>query len=212
MERCLALNELQEARTAHLHVLPPCSRVLMLGEGPGRLLETLVQRMPSAQFMVVDQSQQMIAQAKQALTSTGLDVDQINWVHSDALELGFGTEPFDLVATPFFLDCFTQSQLNSLIPGIADVCKPDACWLVTDFQIPPTKGWRRTRAKWIHWLMYLFFRRATSIAAKNWIDPDGLLSAAGFELLSREESNSGLIRSDIWRRGNESMTMRAGTI
>ncbi len=184
----------------------------MLGEGPGRLLETLLTRMPSAHFVVVDQSQQMIHQAKQVLTFSGLAIDRITWMHSDALELDFGTSSFDLVTTPFFLDCFTPSQLSFLIPGIASQCKPDASWLVTDFQIPETKGWRRARAKWIHWLMYLFFRRVTVIAANRWIDPDRFLSATGFKLLSRKESNLGLIRSDMWRRDKESMTVRTGTI
>ena len=184
----------------------------MLGEGPGRLLEALVQKMPSADFVVVDQSQKMIAQAKRALSVSGFDSERITWVHGDALDLGFETGSFDLVTTPFFLDCFTQSQLSLLIPALANVCKPDAFWLLTDFQIPATKGWQQARAKWIHWLMYLFFGKVTSIAAEKWIDPDGYLSAAGFELLSRKESDSGLIRSDVWQRGNESMAMRTGAI
>lgn len=212
MERCLALSKLQTARSAHLHLVPPCARVLMLGEGPGRLLEALVQKMPSADFVVVDQSQQMIEQAKRALIASGFDVRRITWEHGDVFELGFEKGSFDLVTTPFFLDCFTQSQLRLLIPRIANVCNPDAFWLLTDFQIPATKGWQQARAKWIHWLMYLFFRKVTSIAAENWIDPDAFISAAGFELSSRKESNAGLIRSDIWKRGNKSMTMRAGAI
>ncbi|MDB4689066.1 class I SAM-dependent methyltransferase [Verrucomicrobia bacterium] len=210
MERCLASSKLQEARTAHLHVLKPCSRVLMLGEGPGRLLETLIQSMPHAQFVVVDQSRPMMEQATQVLIASGCDPGQFTWLHVDALHTDLGTETFDLVTTPFFLDCFTQPQLTSLIPRIANACKPDASWLLADFQVPAGKGWQKVRARWVHWVMYQFFRRVTSIAANHWTDPDCFLSAAGFHLLSRKESNYGLIRSDLWRRGDGSVPVRAG--
>ena len=200
MEVCLALCKLQDARTAHLSNMTPGSRVLMLGEGPGRLLEVLARRMPRAQFTVVDQSQSMLFQAKKALMGDERDTDRIHWVHGDVLEADLGKEPYDLVTTPFFLDCFTQAQLAQLIPRISACCSQNAYWLLADFQIPLHKGLQRTRAKWIHQLMYLFFRRVTGMHATHWVDPQGYIERAGFQLQDRLESNLGLIRSDLWKR------------
>ncbi|MBT7537209.1 MAG: class I SAM-dependent methyltransferase, partial [Verrucomicrobia bacterium] len=145
MENCLALNALQDARTAHLRSLKPHSHILMLGEGPGRLLEVLVHRMPSARFTVVDQSLGMLEQAETAVNASEYDSERIRWVHGDALNLELCEEPFDLVTTPFFLDCFTQDQLTRLIPWIAGNCSSGASWLLADFQIPNQAGWQRTR-------------------------------------------------------------------
>lgn len=172
----------------------------MLGEGPGRLLEVLVKKLPCSRFVVVDQSQAMLNQALTFLKADSQALERVDWIHGNALEVSFGVNKFDLVTTPFFLDCFTEAQLSALIPHISEHCSDHAEWLLMDFQIPSTGGWRKVRARWIHSLMYFFFRQVTGIAAPRWIDPDPFMKSAGFRLQSRIEFNFGLIRSDLWKR------------
>lgn len=199
-ERLLAGDLLQQARTAHLEMVMQSRNVLMLGEGPGRLLEQLYQKLPSARFLVLDQSQAMLDQAQQVMHARFPDSSRVDWLNRDILTQGMPDGSFDLITTPFFLDCFTQDQLETLIPSIASHCTRDCDWLLTDFQIPRSGRLRRWRAKCIHRIMYVFFQIVTGIKAAHLADPDTFLQAAGFKRLKRREFNLGLIRSDHWKR------------
>jgi ubiquinone/menaquinone biosynthesis C-methylase UbiE len=200
MEKLVAGKILQEARTAHTDKLQQPSNVLMLGEGPGRLLAHLLDRLPSAHFLVMDQSQGMLNQALKCLQRTHSDCSRITWLNRNILTQDIPDGPYDLITTPFFLDCFTQDQLDLIIPSIASRSAQQCHWLLIDFQIPATGKFRSTRARCVHRLMYTFFRIITGIDADHVVEPDSLMEAAGFRRLSRLEFNAGLIRSDLWRR------------
>lgn len=200
MENLLAGNLMQQARTAHTNRVTEAKSVLMLGEGPGRLLEHLLHTLPTAHFLVMDQSQAMLNQAKCRLQNNLSNCSRVTWIKQDILTSGIPDGPYDLITTPFFLDCFTKEQLEKLIPSIASKSAQDSDWLLTDFQIPTNGRFKRWRAKSIHRLMYLFFRIVTGIGARQVEEADLFLGAAGFQRLKREEFNVGLIRSDHWRR------------
>lgn len=200
MERLLAGNLMHQARTGHVERLSQPKHVLMLGEGPGRLLIPLIQRLPTAHFLVVDQSQSMLDRAKKAVKDHSLDPPRITWLEWDVLKQGLPDGTFDLITTPFFLDCFTKEQLQKLIPAIASKGSCSCDWLLTDFQIPRYGVLKKWRAKGIHCLMYAFFRCVTRIPAHHWEDPDPLIKATGFRNLNRKEFNLGLIRADHWKR------------
>jgi hypothetical protein len=107
---------------------------------------------------------------------------------------------FDLIATHFFLDCFTPAQLEILIPKIALAAAPNAVWLIADFQAP-NAGLRRIRARLILQVMYLFFRIVTRLPARELTAPDAFLKRNGFFLRERRVSEWGLLKSDFWERG-----------
>ena len=69
MEFLLAGSLLQRARMQYLEGMPQPRKILLLGEGPGRLLEALLLRFPTAQCTVVDASQKMIQVATEGETS-----------------------------------------------------------------------------------------------------------------------------------------------
>ena len=199
METVLAGDLLQRCRTAHLEALPwnDVHDVLMLGEGPGRLLGSLRARLPDAQFTVIDSSAGMLGTCRDVVGNGGTTAVQFE--HADLLGHAFPMDAVDLVTTPFVLDCFTADQLAQLIPRVASAIKPGGHWLIADFAIPPS-GWRRTRARAIHSLMYGFFRNATALPARAWTDPDDCLRACGLRRLARTEFSHGLLRSDLWQR------------
>jgi len=200
MERLLAGDLLQQARTAHVESVRQAGSVLMLGEGTGRLLEHLYQKLPSARFLVLDQSQAMLDQAQQTLQARFPNPSRVDWLKRDIRTQGIPEGPYDLITTPFFLDCFTRDQLETLIPSIASHSTRDCDWLLTDFQIPVNGRFRQWRAKSIHRIMYVFFQIVTSIKADHLADPDSFLQSTGFKRWKREEFNLGLIRSDHWKR------------
>jgi hypothetical protein len=109
------------------------------------------------------------------------------------------SERFDLIVTNFFFDCFRAEQLAALVPRLASAATDDACWLISDFQIPP-RGLARWRARWIVAAMYGFFRFATRLPARNITPVDPWLRASGFQLRERRVSEWGLLHTDLWQR------------
>jgi hypothetical protein len=170
MEFILAGGKLQRCRIAFLDQIPRPKNILLLGEGHGRGLVECCRRFADAQITCVEASERMPS-----------------------------GKTYDLIVTNFFLDCFRPEQLAQMIPRIADLSAPDANWLIADFQIPDT-GWRRIRSQLIIWMLYVFFRMTTRLAAHKLIKPDSLLEKAGFTLQRHIESEWGLLHSDWWRK------------
>ena len=198
IEGITAGGKLQRCRTAMLKSLPPPNTVLIYGEGNGRFLVELLRRFPSAQVTVVELSAEMIRLARGRVTRAGLGAERVTFVHTDAITWQPPQNAFDLIVTCFFLDCFREDQLADLIPLIAGAAKPDARWLLADFQIA-SNGWRRWRSRVIVWLLYRFFRVATRLPGDRLVDPAPLLSAAGFIRTHHEERDHGLLFTDVWR-------------
>lgn len=198
MERLSAGEKLQRCRTACLDAIPAPEHALVYGEGNGRFLIELCRRFPMTQVTVVEASAVMIALAQARMRRAGLESKAVTFVHADALEWQPAAATFDLIVTCFFLDCFREDQLQSLIPRIADAARMGAHWLVADFKIADA-GWRRLRSRLIVRFLYAFFRRVTRLPAHSLVPPGPLLCAAGFTRVRRVEQNHGLLFSDCWR-------------
>ena len=203
MERILAGEILQRARTRWLDALSDRSHLLIIGEGAGRALEVICERFPALHVTVVEASAQMIAAAKAHLEQREFPLEKITWVHAD-VRIWLADRPVepgncDAVLTPFVLDCFAPDDVRTVIAGIAASTARNCTWLLSDFRLPEG-GWRRSRGRVVHALMYGFFRVATKLEARRVTPPDDALRAGGFALAERRLFNAGLIHSDLWRR------------
>jgi ubiquinone/menaquinone biosynthesis C-methylase UbiE len=196
MERVLAGSKLQRCRTAWLSEVHNPKRILLLGEGHGRFLATVRHAFPNAEITVLDASKEMLLQARKKL---GAGHEKIAWVQANIFEWAGEEEPFDLLVTNFFLDCFTRKELDVLLPQCARWLNPGGRWLIADFH-QPSLGLARVRAGIILWLMYRFFRVATGLSARELTCPEKQLRAHGFVLERRREFEWGLLRSDLWLR------------
>ena len=199
MEFILAGGKLHRCRIAFLNQIPRPKNILLLGDGHGRGLVECCRRFADAQITCVDASERMLAQARRQLARHDLKASRVEFIHADILNWLPSSKTYDLIVTNFFLDCFRPEQLEQMIPRIADISAPDANWLIADFQIPPA-GLRRIRSRLIIWMLYVFFRMTTRIAAHELTKPDSLLEKAGFTLHRRIESEWGLLHSDWWRK------------
>ncbi len=199
MEVVLAGDKLQRCRVAHLQETGAARNILILGEGNGRFLVECRRTFPMAGITCVDASARMLSLAKRRLQQCGLAANRVEFIHADALEWEPRLNAYDLLATHFFLDCFRADQLERLIFSLAKSATVEANWLVADFQIPAV-GLARIRAEFIHRLMYTFFRIVTRIPARSLTSPDRCLEANGFRLKTRQVSELGLLRSDLWAR------------
>jgi len=190
-------SDLEAARLCHLDHLRGRRRVLVLGEGDGRFLVQLVRRFPDANVDCVDASPAMLTIARGRLTPA--ERGRVTFRKEDALLADFGWGAYDAVVTLFFLDCFTAEEVAGLIDRVRIALREDACWLFTDFTIPP-RGWRRWRAEiWLRGL-YLFFRWRTGMTALELPPMERLLREAGFELLAEASFQAGLVRSTVLER------------
>lgn len=199
MEFILAGEKLQRCRTAFLDEIPAARNILLLGEGHGRCLVECCRRFANAQISCLDASKPMLDQAHRRLLRHDLEASPVEYIHADALNWTPTGEPYDLIVTNFFLDCFRADQLEQIISRLAAVTTPGANWLLADFQTPRA-GLRRIRSRLMLGTMYAFFRTMTRLPAHKLTMPNPFLERAGFNLIDRVESEWGLLHSDWWRR------------
>jgi ubiquinone/menaquinone biosynthesis C-methylase UbiE len=198
MEFIFAGGKMHRCRTALLDQIPQPKNILLLGEGHGRSLVECCRRFADAQITCVDASEPMLAQARRQLARHNLKTSRVEFIHADILNWLPSVKTYDLIVTNFFLDCFTPEQLEQMIPRIAGSSARNGNWLVSDFQMPST-GLQRIRSRLIIWMLYVFFRLTTRLAAHELIKPDSLLEKAGFTLHHRIENEWGLLHSDWWQ-------------
>lgn len=199
MEAVLAGDKLQKCRVHWLDSVRHCRRALLVGEGNGRFLSVCAEKLPDAQFTVVDASAEMLRQAERRWSRAGGLPDRVKFLQRSLPGLGLSEQTFDLIVTNCFFDCFTPEQLQRVIDDIARFANESAIWLVTDFAVPE-RGWAKWRAKAALRAAYTFFRLTTRISAREICPPDPLLVKAGFELKGRVEGDAGLIYSAMWQR------------
>jgi len=199
MERLLAGNKLQRCRTTFLGRDPALEQILIVGEGNGRFLLECRRRFTTARITCVDDSWCMLKLAQERLVRHHLSLEGVEFVQADALSWNSPQGVFDAVITHFFLDCFATDQLQRLVASLARAAKPNAVWLLADFQIPAA-GLPRYRAKVIHKAMYLFFRVTCRLSARALSRPDDFLQEQHFTLQERQISEWGLLHSDRWVR------------
>ncbi len=195
LERLVFGDQLQQARVAFLGELEPPRRVLIVGEGDGRFLVEFVRRYPAAQIDCVDASARMIALARSRLGER----QAVNFIQADLRNLSLAAGRYDLVVTHFFLDCFAEEALATVVAKLADSAASEAQWLIADFCRPP-RGWRRLWARWLIAVMYGFFRLVAGIEGGRLIEYGHLLRARGFSCTMSVLSPNELVRSERWRR------------
>ncbi len=193
VEYCAFGRALERCRFAFLHRVTAAKKILILGEGDGRVLSRLLALAPQAQIDVIEISPEMIALARRR---TGYS-DRIRFLCRDARTAELPTDCYDVVLTLFFLDCFPEHEARRLIRQIAGALRPEAVWLISEFAIP-NRGWRKWHARiWIG-AMYLFFRAAAGLTVRD-LPPIGkLLAEAGMYAVERETARAGLMTSEVY--------------
>ena len=210
MEWVLAGGKLQRCRTELMPRVSSARQVLVAGEGPGRWIEAACRRMPQARFTVVDASAAMLAEAEAAWRRAGGEAARLRLVPArlpcalPAVDGGY-----DLVVTPFFLDCFAPEPLARVVASLAAVAGPEAGWLVCDFRLPES-GPARWRAMAVLALAHGFFRWTTGISARRLTDPAPLLRGCGFSLEAERRSDWGLLSAALWRRSGLAKVTECG--
>lgn len=198
-------GELQSARTALLDQLPPWRRLLILGDGDGRLLEEIAKRFdqdPTQSILSVDHSRAMLHRQRERLAKANRP-RRIEWLSTDALHFAPAPGSFDVIVTAFFLDCFTEHQLLDSFPKWLAGLSNEGRWYHVDFVIPP-QGWSRFRAKRLSDAMHIFFRATTGLPNRRLLDLPKFLDQLGLHKEVESVCYHQMIATQIYRLTNAS--------
>jgi len=189
---------LQKCRVFRLGEMASRRRALIYGDGDGRFLSYLVRCLPQIEVASVDASRQMLHQAAHRLPSGA----HVRLIQADALECeveALGEAPFDLVVTHFFLDCFSEAEIASLLSRVNTATEEHALWVVSEFALPKRNP-ARLAGKLIIRALYLAFGLLTGLRTRRLPEYGRVMQQTGWILEGRREWLSGLLVSECWRR------------
>ncbi len=187
---------LQRCRTHFLPQILHQHHALVLGDGDGRFLATLLRAHPHLHADAVDSSPAMLHLLRQRCLRTSPTAAQRLRIHPTNA-LTFTPSPHcDLVVAHFFLDCLAQPEVDQLIATTAARISPNALWLISDFRIPT--GPLRPIARLYICALYLAFRLLTGLRTTHLPNHHAPLLRAGLSRTAHHHSLFGLLTTEIW--------------
>ena len=189
-------NQLQQCRISQLAELNAVKNVLILGDGNGRFLESLLKSTNNSEIESLDISRNMIELANTRITSLP-NSSKVIFIHSDVFDWDFPKFKYDLVVTNFFLDCFTYPELTNLIEKVSLSLKPEGKLIYGDFNVP-NSFCKKTLTSLLLFGMYLFFRIFTRISANSLHDTTSLLIENKFILKNEKYYLCYFLKSQLW--------------
>lgn len=180
---------LERCRFAYLDRLKDARRILLAGEGDGRVLQRLLAIAPRATFDVIDASPVMIQLSK---SRAGHD-PRVRFRCEDIRTARLDT--YDAAAVFFFLDWFGEADARTVAAVINDALAPGGIWLHGDFAVPPGGRWQRRHAEVWLWTMYRFFGLPGPLPPLP-----AILAEAGLRRVEGSTQRWGMIASEMLRK------------
>ena len=179
---------------------------MVLGDGDGRFLARLLAGNATLTADAVDISPAMLGllRAHCEVEAPG-SAARLRTHLCDAMDFvaGLQTARYDLVVTHFFLDCFSQSDVERLTASIVDLLAPEGQWLVSDFRIPSgvmcLPVWIYIRS------LYFAFRLITGLRVTRLPDHNSAFRQAGLRRVACHYSLAGMLTTELWAKspGND---------
>ncbi|WDQ18111.1 class I SAM-dependent methyltransferase [Rhodopirellula sp. P2] len=198
LEKPVFRKSLQRARTALLAELPAVHRILMLGDGDGRLLAEVLRVQPHAHVTSVEQSSEMLRLQREQVIQWGAS-DRVRLVCQDATDWSANGETFDCLITPFFLDCFPEAELRCHLPKWLALVEQGGWFYYIDFVLP-SSGWQRLRAKFWSGVMHRFFAWQTGLMSRSLVAVEPFFDAGEWSVHRTEVLNHGFLQARLYRR------------
>jgi ubiquinone/menaquinone biosynthesis C-methylase UbiE len=171
VERLVFGARLDLARNAFLSRITQAHQLLLVGEGNGRFLESVVGK-HSGSIKVVEKRSEMIRLARLRLGASRKGA--LEFVEADIRQCEPGRE-FDCVVTHFFLDQFNPGTQLAIAEKFARLTTRNGTWINVDF-LPARTG----RGNVLMWLQYTFFRLTWRIEAERCYDESPAAARAGW--------------------------------
>lgn len=162
-------KQLLNASCYHLNRIHSNHKVLLLGGGTGEILPYFPQ---CQRIDFLEKSGKMIERASARDTA-----NEIHFIHADFLSHD-GSEGYDAIVCPFFLDCFNEHNLVQVLAKIRKQMVPEGMLLVSDFA-PSTSPLLRV-------FMHAFFRISAQLESRELKDIHQFILSEG---LVEDEKN-----------------------
>gem|GEM_PF-477644 len=195
LERFAFHDRLHLARLHALEQLPiEPKHGLLIGDGDGRFCEEILKRYPNATIVSIDSSHEMQRLSRKRLEHSGLNTNKVTYIESDIQHSELPRRRYDFIALNFILDCFTQTEIDNLLPKIEMALIEGGFIAYSDFEYSKKSTLNSLLAKTVITSLYLFFRAVTEIQATrlptvNWTSAQ--------TVVSRKERLGGLIVSEL---------------
>lgn len=165
--------------------------VLVLGGGTGSILPPILKCQPS-RILYLEASLKMMNIAKK---KAGEDhrVEYRHGTHVDMDE----SENFDIVITPYVLDCFSKEELNTAFPLVSSKLKNNGLWLISDFT--PESGFLN---KLVVKCLYIVFTLLVGLRVHQLPNFESYFIKYGYDLVDRKYYLNKLIFSSIYKKVN----------
>ena len=186
---------LGKCRNAFLESLRGAKSALVLGDGDGRFSARLLRDVPEVRVQAVDLSAAML---RSLVTRAGKNAGRVHTWNGDAREWRAGGARYDVIATHFFLDCLTTSEIVELASQLRLAAGPGTRWVVSEFAVPPSLLGRWIARPLIAFLYWAFFW-LTGLEVRALPDYAVALQSAGFSLEQRRRFLGGLLVAEMWR-------------
>jgi SAM-dependent methyltransferase len=191
---------LEKRRFAFLTQARSSRYALLCGGGDGRFLEHLVRGNPEVYVDFVESSAKMVERAKGRIAAAGCDGrPRVRFYAADIRDFEPQQRAYDLIASHFFLDCFTDSEATVVVARLARWAAPGARWIISEFR--EAEGavgriWSRSVIR----SLYFAFRLTTDLRVTQLPKYGVQLSKAGFYLRAEQTALGGLLTSTLWQR------------
>ena len=183
---------LDEARQAFSEEVLEADRVLLVGEGNGRFLKSLIGRKRVGSVKVVEKSHAMIRLMKNRVAR--LRKVALEFIEADFLRCRLGKE-FDCVVTHFFLDLFDPPAQLAIIDKLGEITTENGTWINVDFTPPRTMAGRV-----LMWLQYTFFRLVSRIEAQRCFDESRVAAQNGWTVVGSRGFLGGFVVAKRYKR------------
>jgi trans-aconitate methyltransferase len=184
---------LARCRFTQLELLTQARHALVLGDGDGRFLARLLAANPALTADVVDSSHSMLRVLEHRIQPCR---QRVRLHHIDALQWS-PAEPYDLIVSHFFLDCFFPDELEQLLDRVLPHAPPGAQWVLSEFAIP-THPLAAFLARVLIALLYRAFAVLTGLPVRKLPDYAASLRRRGLRLTHDRRYLAGLLCSQVW--------------
>lgn len=185
LKRIIFQSNLDKASSFFISQLPLNSTILIVGGGTGKLLGEFHE---SQTIVYVEHAAYMLKKAQERSYSA-----QVHFIHADIKEAKLKQE-FDVIITPFILDCFYPEDLKFIFNNLKLQLKPQGYWLQTDFY--PHGKVQNSLVQ----IMYFFFKITAGLELSEIPDFDQLFNNKEFIEKKNVRFKRGLIQSKYYQK------------
>lgn len=152
LSRIVFGQKIKNAQINSLQYIPAGATILIAGGGTGWILEEIAEIFPEGLHITyVDKSLKMVTLSQER--SIGLN--KVEFINASIEDIKLPLQKFDVILTPFFLDCFPEKTLSPVFEKLNNGLKNEGRWINIDFYLSSKSPfWQKAMVQ----IMYLFFR------------------------------------------------------